>query len=141
MRFTLISSSSKYIQAIHLHLDGFKGALSINNKSIEIPKRKFPQIVFSENSVHRQFDLKVELDNGDLCICNSCCDESKLPGVFESLVYGCGMIIEKLNDNRYRFLCNDIDDDDDFDDFIFEMEILDQEHKGTVSVKTDLDKN
>ncbi len=123
LRFTIISSSSPYVQAIHLHLSGFKGRLSINGKSVEIPKGKFPQVVFAENSSPRQFDLKVELDDGSLCICNSCCDEERLPGIFESLVYGCGMIIEKTGDNHFRFFCNDTEDDDDFDDFIFEMEI------------------
>ena len=35
------------------------------------------------------------------------------------------MIIEKQNNNCYKFYCNDHENDDDFDDLIFEMKILD----------------
>lgn len=36
------------------------------------------------------------------------------------------MIIEHFEHNKYRFICNDHEDDEDFDDLIFEMEIIEQ---------------
>ena len=34
------------------------------------------------------------------------------------------MIIEKTGKDSYRFYCNDYENDDDFDDLIFDMEII-----------------
>ena len=35
----------------------------------------------------------------------------------------CLMIKEELGEDKFRFYCNDIDWDDDFDDLIFDLEI------------------
>lgn len=123
LRFYFISVSSPYNQAIVLHLDEFKGRLFIDGDELSVPKNKFPQIIFEEKYAPRSFDLEVVLDSGNITICNG----SDLLGTEEiwcTLDLGCAMIIETINDKHYRFHCNDHDNDDDFDDLIFEVELL-----------------
>ena len=123
LRFKFISTRSHYNQAIVLHLDSFVGKLYIDGERLEIPKNKFPQIVFEEKYAPRQFDLKVQLEDGELTVCNG----SDLLGTGDmwcSLYMGCAMIVEQISEKRFVFFCNDHEDDDDFDDLVFEIEVL-----------------
>ena len=70
--------------------------------------------------------MKIELTDGDICICNG----SDLLGtkkVWRSLCEGCAMIIENISENHLRFYCNDHENDDDFNDLIFDLEISERE--------------
>ena len=76
-----------------------------------------------EKYAPKQFEIRVILHNGRFIICNG----SDLLGdesIWRSLYGGCAMIIEEIGENHYRFYCNDHEIDDDFDDFVFEMEII-----------------
>ena len=119
----LLVPRSHYNQAVVLHLDSFVGKLYIDGERLEIPKNKFPQIVFEEKYAPRQFDLKVQLEDGELTICNG----SDLLGTGDmwcSLDMGCAMIVEQISEKRFVFFCNDHEDDDDFDDLVFEIEVI-----------------
>lgn len=123
LRFSFISSASKYNQAIIFHLISFDGKLFYNGDELEKPKNSFPQLIFSEKFTSNIFEIKIVLNDGDLCICNG----SDLLGngqIWRSLYGGCAMIIEKTGKDSYRFYCNDYENDDDFDDLIFDMEII-----------------
>ena len=55
------------------------------------------------------------------------CNGSDLTGTKQfcrSMHMGCAIYIEELGENKYRFNCNDHEIDDDFDDLIYEMEIV-----------------
>ena len=124
MKFTFISPSSKYLQAIIIHWDSFKGQLFINGEEVKKPKTRFPQIILDEKYTPKQFEMKVILHSGRFRICNG----SDLLGdqkIWRSLYGGCAMIIEEGENNSYTFYCNDHENDDDFDDLIFKMQILD----------------
>lgn len=123
LRFKFISTLSQYDQAIVLHLDSFVGKLYIDEKRLEIPKNKFPQIVLEEKNAPRQFDLKVQLEAGELTICNGS-DLLGTGAMWCSLDEGCAMIVDTVNENHMVFYCNDHENDDDFDDLIFEIEVI-----------------
>lgn len=123
LRFKFISSSSNYLQAIIIHWDSFEGQLFIDGVEAKKPKKKFPQTLLNEKYTPKQFEIKVILNSGEFRICNA----SDLLGdekIWRSLYGGCAMLIEEIGKNHYRFNCNDHEIDDDFDDLIFEMEII-----------------
>ena len=123
LKFTFIKTNSQFIQAIKIFLDDFKGNLIFNGNKIIIPKKKFPQLNFFEDTAPKEFIVEVDLEDGHLSICNGS-DPLGTKQFCHSLVFGCAMIIEHFEHNKYRFICNDHEDDEDFDDLIFEMEII-----------------
>lgn len=123
LRFTFIESKSTFKQAIIFHFNQFIGEIVINDKKIDIPKRQFFQLIFEETETSAQFDVHVELKAGDIVICNGS-DPLGYGGIWHSLSHGCAMIIESIKENHFKFYCNDHENDDDFDDLIFELEIF-----------------
>ena len=124
LRFKFISVSSMYDQAVVLHLDSFKGKLFIDGNELVLPKNKFPQIVLEQKYAPKQFDMLVVLEKGELTVCNGS-DPLGTGEVWYSLDMGCAMSVEPVAQNRFVFYCNDHENDDDFNDFIFEIEVLD----------------
>jgi hypothetical protein len=39
-------------------------------------------------------------------------------------IAGCAIVIDELGENQYRFNCNDVDRDDDFDDLVFDLSVV-----------------
>ena len=52
------------------HLDEFEGKIFANGKELKKEKRKFPQLIFPEDEMPREFELEVVLKEGNLVICN-----------------------------------------------------------------------
>lgn len=123
LRFTFVSTNSVNEQGITFHLSRFKGEMYINGEKVKIRKSKFPQLIFEEKFAPKEFEVKVILEDGDITICNGCSVPDR-SNIWRSLSEGCAMIIEKLSEDSFRFHCNDVDNDDDFDDLIFDMQIL-----------------
>ena len=126
LRFDFLSTASPYRQAVVLHLSEFHGRIFMDGKEIAIAKKKrFPQIVFSEaDSINapNYIEMTIELQDGDIAICNGS-EHPEIEGLWTTLYGGCAMIIEQLDTLHYRFYCNDRENDDDFDDLIFELSI------------------
>lgn len=122
-RFSFISTASFYRQVIVIFLEAFKGNISINGKNVKLPKGRFPQLIFAEKDMPKQFEMEVTLQDGDLGIGNGSFD-LQVPEICRTLDGGCAMIIEELETNHFRFHCNDYENDDDFDDLIFDLEII-----------------
>lgn len=123
LRFTFVSTSSIYLQAIIIHWSTFEGTMYIEGEEVRKPKGRFPQLIFDEKCSPKQFELRVSLKKGELCICNGSLDTSTTQEMWNSLYGGCAMIIEEMENNCFRFRCNDYENDDDFDDLIFDLEI------------------
>ena len=123
LRFEFIKSSSNYDQAIVLGLDSFKGDIAIDGKPIKKPKGAFPQVILEQKYAPKQFELSINLVDGDLAIFNAS-DPLGTGEIWESLFGGCAMIIEEKCDNQFVFYCNDHENDDDFDDLVFELTVL-----------------
>lgn len=125
LKFSFISTNAACKQAVVFHLGDFKGTLSVNGEKIKKPKGRFPQIIFEEGYKGcrlRKFEVQIEQKEGELVICNGSAD-ARVPKICRSLNGGCAMIIEEIEENRLRFFCNDYENDDDFDDLIFDLEI------------------
>ena len=121
LKFTFVSTNSQHEQSIILHLDGFKGKIFWNGKRLKKERRRFPQIIFEETLAPKEFELEIILEEGDIEISNG---YSKTDvGRIDCFMGGCAMIKEELGEDKFRFYCNDIDWDDDFDDLIFDLEI------------------
>lgn len=88
-----------------------------------MPKGCFPQLRLDEKSTPKQFEIDVLLQGGDLAIGNGSFD-LHVPEICRTLSGGCAMVIEKLGTNYLRFHCNDYENDDDFDDLVFDLEII-----------------
>ena len=121
LKFTFVSTNSQHEQSIILHLYDFKGKIFWNGKRLKKERRRFPQIIFEQTWAPKEFELEVILEDGDIEISNG---YSKTDvGRIDCFMGGCAMIKEELGEDKFRFYCNDIDWDDDFDDLIFDLEI------------------
>lgn len=123
LKFKFVETNANHTQAIIIHLNEFVGRLYINGEEIRKPKGSFPQLIFDETYASQIIELEVELFSGNIVICNGAdlLGEGK---IWRSLYGGCAMVIEEIEENHFRFLCNDFENDD-FDDLIFELEIID----------------
>lgn len=121
LKFTFVSTNSQHEQSIILHLYDFKGKIFWNGKRLKKERRRFPQIIFEETWAPKEFELEVILEDGDIEISNGCLRPRS--DMITCFVEGCAMIKEELGEDKFRFYCNDIDWDDDFDDLIFDLEI------------------
>ena len=120
LKFTFVKKNSEYDQAIILHLMMFEGKIFYNDREIKKPKRRFPQIRIEENWGLKNLELIVELTEGKIDICNGS-DPLGNGRIWHSMSQGCAMMPEELGENHYRFYCNDHENDDDFDDLVFEL--------------------
>lgn len=122
-KFNFISKDSNYGQSIEFLIENFVGDIFYNGKKMKKPRGKFPSIMHEIKNPPEYFEVDVVLQDGDLTICNGY-SRPNLPGIWGYLYGGCAMHKVDLGENHYRFYCNDYEDDDDFDDLIFELEII-----------------
>lgn len=123
LKFNFVLSNSIYNQAIAIILYQFKGKVSINGKEQKLGKREFFKFHFFEKSGIKNFEVFIELKRGMFSICNG----TDLAGDFKfshTMTRGSCFYYEEISKNRFRFYCNDYEPDDDFDDLIFELEIV-----------------
>ena len=121
-KFRNVSTNSKRGQYIDFHID-MVGEIYINDIWTPIPKRKFPQIVLKCDKLTEDFSLKIILKGGDFGLCNADNDGDEEDIYVDSLIFGLAMTIDRLEDGWFRLNCNDRENDDDFDDLVFEMKV------------------
>lgn len=122
LRFRIVQTNSPHKQGIAVFFSKFKGTLALNGKLLPVLKSKFAHYTFREDEFpDREFELSLHVEEGNLVIGNA--SEKPETGLFTCGAFGCAFWIELLNENTYRFHCNDHEYDDDFDDFIFDMSI------------------
>ena len=128
LKLSFISVDSPCRQAIVFHLDEFEGKILANGKELKKEKRKFPQLIFPEDEMPKEFELEVVLKEGNLVICNGY-EYPDCPELWGSLSNGCAMYMEEITPSHLIFHCNDYYNDDDLNDFVFSMEISRLEEK------------
>ena len=122
LKFRIVRTSSPYKQGLALFFSDFKGLVFLNGKNLPILKGKFKHYTVVQDQIkENELTVSVHAECGSLVIGNA----SEIPGAnyLECGAFGCAFWIENLNDSTCRFHCNDHEYDDDFDDFIFELEI------------------
>ena len=128
LKLSFISVDSPCRQAIVFHLDEFEGKIYAKGKELKKEKRKFPQLIFPEDEMPKEFELEVVLKEGNLVICNGY-EYPDCPELWGSLSNGCAMYMEEIAPSHLIFHCNDYYNDDDLNDFVFSMEINKLEEK------------
>lgn len=116
---TEIEYKGKQVSALYRY--DKKGKIFWNGKRLKKERRRFPQIIFEETWVPKEFELEVILEEGNIAISNGCLRPTT--ETIACFVDGFAMIKEELGEDKFRFYCNDIDWEDDFDDLIFDLEI------------------
>ena len=123
LRFKIISTNSVHRQGIALFFSEFSGQILLNGDPLAVPKRAFQHYVFREGEFpNNEFVLSVQAKSGALMIGNA--SERAETGKFTCGAFGCAFWIEQMNTTALRFHCNDHEYDDDFDDLIFDLEII-----------------
>lgn len=146
----IISIDSKYKQGVAFSFSRspkFKGTLSLNGQKF-VPKKGQQHYVIPVACLE-ECEIVIDLDmlEGYFLLANAsdCLDDypdmierisqqtsrsrdqfrgnSYTSGFTAANLYGNAFWVESFSKNRYRFHCNDHWMDDDFDDFIFDLEI------------------
>ena len=123
LKFKIVSTNSKYLQGISLNFANFKGKILLNGQNLPVPKGVFQHYIFRENEFPKnEFCLSVRVDDGDIFLANASQRDSGDNFSFGAFSYA--FWIETLSNGIYRFHCNDFEYDNDFDDLIFDLEII-----------------
>lgn len=117
-----VTSNSDYIQAFIIGILNLNGTVSINGKLYPKPKGKFPQVIIPEQVLASDINIDIVMNVGSFTMFNGA-DPFGTGKYFRSLTFGSAIIVTKLDDGWYRVNCNDFENDDDFDDFIFDIKI------------------
>lgn len=122
----IISTKSNHMQGIALFFNDFRGTLRLNGVSLPVLKGKFKHYVFRENQIQADgLTLSVLAEKGHLVLANA--SQTLGNGHFECGAFGCAFWTETIAENHFRFHCNDHEMDDDFDDLVFDLEIVEIE--------------
>ena len=147
---------SSYKQGIAFSVSStpvFKGTISINGQNWPIDRRKRINHVIpvSQDAPYDRLVRDLDIQDGYIRIANASDFLDDYPELIEKVsaqtgrtreqfrgctftsgfsagnMYGNAFWIETLAENTFRFHCNDHKMDDDFDDLIFDLEIMDTE--------------
>lgn len=123
--FRNVTMNSSYEQVILVGLYSFAGSIRINGEPVKLRKSKHDGFFLygSDADSNGCIHLLIDYRGGTFFIQNDMLGWSTDITFQRKELVNTAMIGEKLNDNTYRFYCNDKEYDDDFDDLIFEMEI------------------
>ena len=124
--FSNIHTNSRMLQAIILEMSKkFKATFYIVGQRVKKPQGAYPRIQFWENDMPEKFSVYFHLEEGCVYIENACAQPLPTPVPYCSMgIAGCAIVIDELGENRYRFNCNDVDRDDDFDDLVFDLSVV-----------------
>lgn len=150
LKIRVVSINSKYRQAIAFSLSAepkFKGALLINGQKFMPEKKKTNYVMPVTLPDKIEIIMDFDVVEGYVYLANASDYLDDYPALIERIsqqtgrsrdqfrgnsyasgftasnLYGNAFWVESLSKNLYRFHCNDHRMDDDFDDFIFDLEI------------------
>ena len=126
LNIAFISSHSEYNQSVVIFFpENFDGEISVCGKPFRIEKQKFPKLILWKDISLSKVNVCISNFVGRIEVCNGS-DPIGTKQFCYCLSRGNAMFIEQVQANRSRFYCNDHVFDEDFDDLIFELEIVAQ---------------
>ncbi len=125
LRFSNISRNSKYFQCIIILFNNCKGKMVVQGDEMPFPDGSFPKILFWEDDFPKNFEIMFHVKEGSIIICNGS-DPLGTKKICHHLTKSCAMLIETIGNNKFRFHCNDHEHNDDFEDFVFDMEVVEK---------------
>ncbi len=126
VKFRLIYSNSNEDRGITLSKVNFKGKISYNDESFVELKGAYAAVDIFEPYWKDEKQVTIDLEDGYVGIANG-----KFTTGGDGVRYlDCGLFwgamkVEQISEAVTRFYCNDTELEDDFDDLIFEMEVVD----------------
>lgn len=149
LRFKFIKVNSLYKQGIAIGFSKnpvFKGSIHLNGERLEKAKKRVNYVIEEGMFPNNEFTLSIQNEeefitlsgasdflgdySGLLDKVSKLTGKSQLEnksftsGVTAANMYGNAFWIEVISDKCYRFHCNDHELDDDFDDLVFEFEVI-----------------
>ncbi|MBQ7105378.1 MAG: hypothetical protein IJN90_05930 [Bacilli bacterium] len=123
VKFKFISSNNVNEHGVILDLGGnFDGDIFWEGRKFDIPNVKFPTLDLFEKDFGKELTLDIDLRDGEIYIFNGVLD-GKIVRFSEG---NSGMLVDEFASNKKKYHCSSpISNDFDFDDFVFEIEILD----------------
>ncbi|MBR1663123.1 MAG: hypothetical protein IJ696_02210 [Ruminococcus sp.] len=122
LEFRNVKTNAKHKQFLMFHLLKTNGEIFVNDKRFQIPKTKFPQLSINEDELRNCHSIRFLLLGGHFTMCNG--EDTSGDGRFaDSLIFGAAITIDRLDDGWFRLNCNDTENDDDFDDFVFDIRV------------------
>lgn len=125
IKFTFVECNSNNKQLIVLSLDGVDCDIFWNGKKYVVPETRFPTLDLDESFYGKEIELEITIKSGEIYIYNGAIKKVGNKNFVSFCCEGCAMIKEKISQNISRYYCNDFEPDDDFNDLIFDLEILD----------------
>lgn len=124
LKFKVIHIDSPYTQAVVLAFPpDFDGSVSVDGRIIPVKRTSFPKVNVWMDNAPIEFTVTVANYVGDIMVCNGS-DPLGTKQICKHLSAGCAMIIDRMSSDKFICKCNDHANDDDCDDFIFEIDIL-----------------
>lgn len=135
LQFKFVERNSPFGQGIAIGFTSYSGPIYVNGKKREMARKVFKDIYMIQEAYPDGFyiDVKIRNDNEFITVKN-CSDSIGTGEFYDSLIEGRAMYIEQIGENKLRFYCNDHEIDDDFDDLIFDMEIMESDSFDVVEV-------
>ena len=121
LTFRFISTNSPLPQGVSLFVSSdFKGKMYLNGRELQPLKSTFAHYTFKVDEFpEKEFTLRVCSAAGKIILANT--SQRHNSDSWDCAVYGYALWVEELEENHYRFHCNDVDWDDDYDDLIFDI--------------------
>lgn len=121
--FEFMKSNTLRSQAIVIIFPkNFNGRVFCGDKELPIKKSSFPKLIFWEDSAPKSFEIQIIDYEGTVEIANGA-DPIGDKQICQYLALGCAMIVDEIGKNKYRFSCNDYENNVDCDDLIFELTV------------------
>lgn len=125
LQFKFVGINSPFGQGIVIGFTSYAGPINVNGKKRKMTRKVFKDVYMIQEAYPDGFYIDVEIRNeNEFITVNNCSDSLKTGNLYGSLREGRAMYIEQIGENKLRFHCNDHEIDDDFDDLIFDMEIM-----------------
>lgn len=121
LKLRCISSVDSIEQGLLISLLSFKGKLSIDGDEYPMPKRKYPKVLISQEDFQTDLEIQVTLAEGSVVIMNASYDTEI--DRWDYYTYYHLMNIEKKGANSLRCCCRAHEDDKNFSDLVFDIEI------------------
>lgn len=124
LKFSEVTTNSKYPQTIVLLFSNdFNGKIFLNGSEYKLPKKPFAKINFWTDTMPSMVEVEIFFKSGFVSICNGA-DPIGNKQLCRMLTAGAALILIPSDNDSYIVRCNDFENDDDFEDLIFKMQVI-----------------
>lgn len=100
-----------------------QGLFVATEGSLAVNGGRSPSLILWHDNTPPEIEIEVVESNGTITLYNIW-DSGRKHGRFESLKATSGMLVERIEDNGWRYRCNDIGIDPDFKKLVVRVEVV-----------------